>query len=87
MGNYWDIFEVCVDTLSDGKGYFIKGRIMDDNDVVFYLPFEPTIKDFSTILNNFREIYSVTDSFTFKTFIQPARYKRDENDTGTQLCL
>jgi hypothetical protein len=86
MGDYWDIFEVWVDTLSDGKGYFIKGRIMmGDNVVVFYLPFEPTIRDFSTILNNFRETYSVTDSFTFKTYIHPARYISD-NERRTLLC-
>jgi len=82
-----DIFEVWIDCLSDRKGYAIKGRIMiGENVVIFYLPFEPTNRDFSTILNNFREIYSVTDSFTFKTFIQAARYKRDEDDTRTILC-
>ncbi len=74
MGKLWKEFKVWVDTLSDGKGYYIRGRIMGDNDVVFYLPFEPTVRDFSVILRNFREIYSVTDSFSFKTYIQPARY-------------
>jgi hypothetical protein len=74
MGKLWSEFGVWVDCLSDRRGYHIKGRIMYDNDVVFYLPFEPTIQDFSIILRNFREIYSVTDSSKFKTFIQPSRY-------------
>ncbi len=75
MGKQWEEFEVWVDSLSDMKGYFIKGRIMlGDNDVVFYLPFEPTVRDFSVILRSFREIYSVTDSFKFRTLIQPAKY-------------
>ena len=74
MGKLWEEFSVWADSLSNGKSYFIVGRIMNDNDVVFYLPFEPTVRDFSVILKSFREIYSVTDSFKFKTFIQPARY-------------
>ena len=68
-------FGVWVDRLSDRKGYHIQGKIMlNDNTVVFYLPFEPTIQDFYTILREFRSIYSVTDSCTFTTFIQPKRY-------------
>ena len=68
-------FKVWIDTLSDGNGYLIRGKIMKDSDVVFYLPFEPTVKDFSMILRNFRKKHSITDSFSFKTLIQPARYK------------
>ena len=85
MGTLKD-FTVWVDTLSDGKGYMLMGKIMNDNNVVFYVPFEPTIKDFSTILQKFRKSYSVTDSFTFKILIQPARYRCDEDNTGTLLC-
>lgn len=70
----WKKFKIWAEKLSDGKDYHIVGRIMKDKDVVFYLPFEPTLYDFSVILEKFREQYSITDGFKFKIFIQPARY-------------
>jgi len=75
----WKNFKLAVDRLSDGKEYLIFGRIMRDKDVVFYLPFEPTISDFSVILQKFRENHSITDKFNFKIFIQPVRYELNGN--------
>jgi len=66
-------FSVWIDRLSDGKSYTIIGKIIPDS-VIFYLPFEPTISDFSFVLQAFRKIYSVTDNFKFNKYIQPARY-------------
>ena len=76
MENREENFDIWIDALSDGEGYSIKGKIFNHacNKVVFYLPFEPTVADFSTILSIFRNKYSVTDDFNFMTFIQPARY-------------
>ena len=76
MNNKEENFSIEVNPLSDGKRYSIKGKIFNHacNKVVFYLPFEPTVADFSIILSKFRKTYSVTDEFSFMTFIQPARY-------------
>ena len=75
----WKEFKILVTGLSDGKDYFLIGRIMYDNDVVFYLPFESTVRDFALILRSFREKFSVTDSSKFRTYIQPVRYELNGN--------
>ena len=79
MKNQEEDFTIEVNSLSDGNRYSIKGKIFNHacNKVVFYLPFEPTVADFSTILSIFRNKYSVTDDFSFMTFIQPARYEQE----------
>ena len=77
MKNREEDFIVKVNHLSDGNKYSIKGKIFNhsSNRVIFYLPFEPTVADFSTILSKFRKAHSITDDFSFITFIQPVRYE------------
>ena len=59
-------FELWVDYLHDRRGHLLKGRIMADNKVIFFLPFEPTIQDFYNVLHSFRSRFSVTDSCNFE---------------------
>lgn len=73
-------FNIWIDRLSDGRSYSIIGKIISNN-VIFYLPFEPTISDFSIILQTFRKINNVNDNFNFKKYIQPIKYGYEKRST------
>ena len=81
----WKKFSVKVGELSNGRIYTIHGRIFFNDKIIFYLPFEPTINDFSIILRKFSKKYA-NYNLPLKMLIQPARYghERDGLNVGCQ---
>ena len=75
----WKKFSVNVGELSNGRKYTIHGRIFFNDEVILYLPFKPTINDFSIILRKFRKKHGDMNNYPFKTLIQPARYGHERD--------